>query len=255
MGNEGPPRIEDSINRASGRTTTSNSGTAEAGKLANQLWMGGAQRNLTYAYNAPYSARWTQDMLNRVYTQASLAAGKEIRDPVEFQKWWKKAVDGAARVYQASGGAIKLTPAMVLDQMAETSLANGGGSGSGGGSSVAKSVTEISEGTAWSVLDSALRNAMGRAPTDSELRQFVSKASDIAHRNPTVTKSSGSDSNGNSRSTTVTQAGANENDYALAAMKMAATPEAGAFQVASTYFNALRAALDSPVELSNPGGR
>lgn len=205
-------------------------------------------------------AKWTK-FLARV----SAAVGYSITDPNEAMKVWADAVDYASSKWQSTRGGKAgkpYTPFEVLEKWKrdrEHGVPSYGmtSSGAGGtGRETVKTVDEMSPGTAWGVIEDAVRSAMGRSATDKEMRRFISKAHDIASRNPNIESTTTSvDASGKNTSTSRrVKQGASQGDYQLAAQNMAATPEAGAFQAASTYFGALQQALGSTANLANPAG-
>lgn len=192
---------------------------------------------------------------NQKQWQTQMArAGVTTRD--EFMQVWSKAVDWANQSWQATKGGANgkpITPFDALDLIRRETATSVGGART----QTQKSVEEISDGQAWSVIDGAVRNAMGRGATDAEMRRFIARAHDLAARNPNISTTTSQQSvDGKSSSTTQhSKTGTSEADYQLAAAKMAADdPEAGAFQAAGPLFKALVDALGATVNVSNPAG-
>ena len=199
------------------------------------------------ALNAPWN--WSKAKQQREFKRASLATGQPINSIISFLPVWKQAVDLAAQSLKAGS---PMTPYDIMDLMKrDGGLGGTGYTGPRSVTTTSKSVDKISEGTAWAVINDAVTKAIGRAPSDSELKRFIGRANDIAVRNPTRTTTTtkynkyGQAVSSNSRS----RQGASAGDYELAARNLAATPESAAYQAATTYYNAFAQALSSPVSL------
>lgn len=174
----------------------------------------------------------------------------------KLESMWADAVRRAQasfRLTDAGKNGDAKTPFEFLREMGRknTSMAAPGSAGGPSQRTTTRTIDEPTEGQLWGHLQSAAEQLLGRAPTDSELRRFAARASDIAARNPTVsTTSEKVSADGGSVTRTATQSGGvTEADYELEARKAAATPEAAAFQVASTYMNALERALEGGMSL------
>lgn len=199
--------------------------------------------------------RWTGKKLETALRQMSAATGKPITDKFQLQQEWAKLVKMSAQYWAASNGGkipgVARTPSDILNEAAQTGKTAGAVSLTS--QQTHSSVDEISDGTAWGYMSNAATQMLGRAPTEGELRRFISKAHDIASRNPSITtQTTKTDSKGNTTTSSKTKGGADAGDYAAAAQKLASTPEAAAYQAAGTYFNALVDMLDSPVNLTAP---
>lgn len=197
------------------------------------------------ALDLPWSwsdARWAKEM-----ERASKVAGEPIQTRKDYLDIWGQAVSWANAAQRAGK---PITPFQAMNLMArETAAVIKAGNRTH--TSTTTSVDTITDGQAWSTLTSAVKDAIGRAPTTSELHRFIGKAKDIAASNPRVTTTTSSeDTKGNSRSTSTSKGGVTGDDLALAAHNMAATPEAAAYQAATTYMGALMSVLDGPVDLN-----
>jgi hypothetical protein len=210
------------------------------------------------AQSSPRDAK----QLNKLFKYVSEATGQQINSFDEAVKVWQKAVAKAEASWTGTRGGKKGKPTTPWDELLiakrdrQAGIANDlsvGPEGGRGGTqrSVVKSIDEISDGTAWTFIDTAARQMLGRAATESEVRRFVSKAHDIAARNPNIsTVTTVDDGAGGGSQKTKTKQGAGQGDYELEARNnMAASPEAGAFQAATTYFKALQDALGSQAGL------
>ena len=109
-------------------------------------------------------------------------------------------------------------------------------------------MNQLSDGSAYMIIKNAARQALGRNPTSSEVKQFAARAHRIAVSNPTISRSTvTTDAMGNTSTSTKVKQGANADDFQMAAEKKVDTEEAGAYQAATTYYNAMLSALDSIV--------
>jgi hypothetical protein len=113
---------------------------------------------------------------------------------------------------------------------------------------------EMAPETARGMLEQTAQNLLGRAPTQSELEDFIAKAQTIARQNPTVTTTTsqvgfdGEVEQGTSQSVTKGGGQAVTDKAQAAAQDMAKQDEEyGAYQAAGTYFPLLFDALSSPV--------
>lgn len=107
-------------------------------------------------------------------------------------------------------------------------------------------------GSVRQVMDAALQQALGRNPTDGEREDFLAAVQHAYKANPQVqqTHYSGDHADGTpgNTTTTVMDAGLTNSDVANMALDTARQmPDYGAYQAATTYFNALVNALGSPV--------
>jgi hypothetical protein len=108
-----------------------------------------------------------------------------------------------------------------------------------------RSVSEITEGEAWSSLQQTLSAMLGRDPSDEEVRQFTYKMNGLAAQNPAISKTITKYKDGEAvSSSTHTSGGFSAGDVAQSAYEKAQdNPEYGEYQAATTYFNAAMSAL------------
>lgn len=211
------------------------------------------KKTITYAEAIGLPWFWSESKRQEMYKRASEAFGKDISNIHDFLAVWKQAVDLAAQSWEASDGKKALTPYDIFDMMRRE--APGGAAAIGGSQtgprSIRQKVTSInrlSDGSAWQLLKSAAREALGREPTHEELRSFAARANQIAAENPDVTTTvMETDENGNTTTRVDNQPGATAADFQTAAEEEMDTEEAGAYQAATTYFDALVRGLDSVV--------
>lgn len=167
------------------------------------------------------------------------ALGFPVQSFDDVMKLWAQAVNRASTMFTASDGKNQITPWDALSMYAtETGVAGTGGSQTH--TQVSRSVNELTEGQSWSVLRGTLQQALGRDPSDDELRNFTYKMSTLAARNPSITKSTTTTSvDGNSSTNSHSSGGFTSDDAAEAALSDAQeSPEYGAYQAATTYYNA-----------------
>lgn len=199
-------------------------------------------------HGTPAFDRWGSTLLKLGLIDAGDEASVEILDAV-----WQDAVDLSAR-FLAAGK--KVTPWKAAELMASgTGTGNGGRYGSSGGaftgnrSSTSRSVDLTDPATAKAITNDALSQALGRAARPEEAAQFLQVINSAERASPTVTTSNTryeADKPVSESSTTsggLTSAGRSQ----MVTDRAQALPEYGAFQAASTYYNALVSALDSPV--------
>ena len=89
------------------------------------------------------------------------------------------------------------------DALASGGLTGGGGGGGGGGGSSTYTQTQYSQtslSSARSLLSSVLTNALGRLPTDDELKRFVQMLNDAESKSPTITTTSTTSADGSTSS-------------------------------------------------------
>jgi len=192
--------------------------------------------------------RWGKRLLGLGLIDPGDETSVEILDAV-----WQDAVDLAAR-FLASGK--KVTPWKAAELMAQSGTSGGGSRyGSSGGtftgtrSSTKPSVDLTDPETAKAITNDALSRALGRAARPEEAAQFLQVINSAEKSNPTLTTTNtrydkGVEVGGSSiRSGGVTDAGRTQ----MVTDQAQEMPEYGAYQAASTYFNAMVDALGSPV--------
>jgi hypothetical protein len=110
---------------------------------------------------------------------------------------------------------------------------------------VSRNVTEISEGEAWSAIQSNLSNLLGRDPNDQETRDFTYRMGRLAASNPSVSQTVTQYKNGEAvSSNTHTDPGLTSADIAHEAYDQAqAEPDYAEYRASSYLFNALQSAL------------
>lgn len=108
------------------------------------------------------------------------------------------------------------------------------------------SVSQISEGEAWSTLRQGLQAMLGRDPSDEEVRDFTYRMNQLAAQNPAISKTITSYKNGDAISshTEAIDSGFSGADVQQAAYHDAVNdPQYAEYQSATTYYNAALSAL------------
>ena len=177
-------------------------------------------------------------------------AGVPVETFDDLVQAWGSMVDRAAYTYSLSEGAKKITPWDVLDMYKSEAKAAGSyidyqEKMNGTQTSTTRSVAEISEGQAFTVLQDNLSRLLGRDPSDDEVKDYLHRMNSLAAANPSITRTVQKFKNGEVVSTTNTTSGG----FDAADMQMAAYEQAqgddeyAETQAATTYFNALQSAL------------
>lgn len=145
----------------------------------------------------------------------------------EFQEWGRN-----------------LTPWDVVTLMSPLAGSGGGRGGSGGGptTTVSTSVNLTDPDTARAIVNRALSAKLGRAANDEEVASFINVLNAAERAAPTTTTSTRS-ADGSRVSSTTTGGIAAPGREQLAIDEAMENPEYGAYQAASTYYNALISAL------------
>lgn len=184
---------------------------------------------------------WDQKTRDKFIAQAELAGfdTKNMRDG-QMASLWGNYVAQAAEYYKAG---IKVTPwdVMAKDMRQREAYAN-----------TPRTVTQTSksfdlstEGDARAIFYTAAQSLLGRDPTKSEVAAFQEQLNAMERANPTVTTTTSSymgDVLQSQQSTTT--GGVKEGARQMQAMDVAkAKPEYGAYQAATTYFEAMLEAI------------
>lgn len=195
------------------------------------------------ALNQPYL--WEEDELAEAMKRMQ-AAGLDVKSFEDVNSVWKGLVERAAITFSASEGEKKVTPWDVLDMVERET---GGGLDEDGNRTTTAthhSIDQISEGEAWSTLQSNLSRMLGRDPSDQEVRDFTYRMNHLAAKNPSISKTISQYKNGElvDSTTRETSAGFTASDVVMKAYDQAqADPEYAEFQAATTYFDAAQSAL------------
>lgn len=181
--------------------------------------------------------------------QMANQAGLNVQSFDDIQKLWTSVVTQAAQTYSRTKQ--KVTPMALIALRGKYVGPDGNMQNK---VTTSTQIDEMDPATARSTFEQAAASLLGRAPTEHELQDFISKAQQIAKENPsiaTTTSKVGFDGNvEEGTQQTVTRGGA---DVVKAKAEQAATDQAkqsedyGAYQAAGTYFPLLFDALRSPV--------
>lgn len=205
-------------------------------------------QTVTRALNQPYL--WEDEELDEAMKKMQ-QAGLDVKTFEDVNSVWKGLVERAAITFSASEGEKKVTPWDVLD-MVKRETKSEGVDGEGGEDenftvkSTNRSIQDISEGEAWSVLQSNLSRMLGRDPGDDEIRDFAFRMNQLAAKNPAISKTVSRYKDGRlaSSNTTEVDSGFTGDDMLKAAYDSAQQDsEYAEYQGATTYFNALQSAL------------
>ena len=189
--------------------------------------------------------RWGQKLLGFGLIDPGDETSVVILDAV-----WQDAVDLSARFLAAGKKVTPWAAAEFLDEGGGSSrYGSSGGAFTGNRSSTSTSVDLTDPATAKAITNDTLSNALGRAARPEELSQFIQVINTAEKASPTVTSSNtrydkGEEvSRSETRSGGLTSAGLSQ----IVLDRAQALPDYGAYQAATTYFNSLVSALDSPV--------
>lgn len=194
--------------------------------------------------------RWYQlsDGERRAWAERSYKLGliKDPNDTMSAYQVWAAAVEQAAKFYSYANK--KITPYEAINYLA------GGGAGLSGGGGGYKAGTTTSTGKQFQIPDpqaaeaavkTIFQGAVGRDPTDGELKRYSSVLIAKAKASPTVTRTTTTtDTEGNQTSTSSSSGGYD----AATTLKdpLQKTNEYGSYQAATTYMNALLGAIGNP---------
>ena len=198
----------------------------------------------TQVANLPYT--WTEENITDAMKRFR-EAGVNVTSFDQLNQAWSGLVDRASMIYSMSEGKNKVTPWDVLGMYkAEAKAADSYiNYESGSRTSTNKSIAHITEGEAWSSLQSTLSKMLGHDPSDQEVRDFTYKMNQLAAKNPAISTTIAKYKAGDvTSSTTSTEGGFTGADVAEAAYSQAQNnPGYAEFQSASTYYNAALSAL------------
>jgi len=201
------------------------------------------------ALNLPY--HWSEDKLSDVakkMRKAGFAIGAQGDTFEDILGVWESLVTRASKTYVLSGGTNAVTPWDMLSVYKRENKEAGvlDANGNVVQHETVKSVNDLSEGQAWSILRTSMQASLGRDPSDQEVREFLAAANADAAADPTVTKrTTRTNEEGQSRtSESTTRAGYTAEDAQKAAYDdLTDSAEYADYQSASTYFNAMVSAL------------
>lgn len=198
----------------------------------------------TQAKNQPYL--WDQEKVTETMKKMR-SSGILVKSFDDMVNVWGTMVDRAAATYSLSAGEKKLTPWDVLDMYKSEAKAAGSFTDyqSGSTRTTQRSVSEVTDGEAFSALQSKLSEMLGRDPSDQEVRDFAYRMNHLAAQNPAITKTITRYKNGDVvGSNSKTHGGFTADDVMQNAYEDAQNaPGYAEYQGATTYFNAAMSAL------------
>lgn len=229
-----------------GRPYKAQTGTRPGVELQDDVRGEGEARNTIYSWvGSDQYDKWGDRLV-----QLDLIDEKDKRNVNVLNDVWQDVMDHAVRL-QAAGK--RLTPYQVLELMVGSGYGGHSGGGSGGftgsRSSTSTSVDLTDPMTAKAIVNDALSRYLGRSANDSEIKALTASINSAERSNPSVTNSTTSYQDGVAVSESSTTSGGvtNAGRQQIVADDAMARPEYGAYQSASTYFNALTQAINSPV--------
>jgi hypothetical protein len=142
-------------------------------------------------------------------------------------------------------------PAYTLEQFLDNEYVLAEPEDTGPRTVTSKSFFSLSEGESKLLLDDYYRNTLGRAATPDELKQFQNVVKKRSERKPSVGQKTYQD--GALVEERTLEPGFGEAEARLTAFRQAkARPEFAAYQLANTYYDAILAAAQSPINIQRP---
>jgi hypothetical protein len=182
--------------------------------------------------------------------KAGILSATEATDAIKLEAAWKQAVGWAINMKAATNGKTEMTPFEALEAVAQNT----------GAAALAAQQYAQEHFTGTKVMTSktvdksfgaqegeALRQLLGRNPTESELAAYKRGLADVAERNPTVTRQATTYQEGEAVGIDQTVSGGYDSSAAAFASASEATPEVAMNQQATTYYDALIRAIGPAV--------
>lgn len=186
------------------------------------------------------------DLQNMMVNIMNVKAGSRPWNPEELRKLWSEGVLASNYIVRQTGQRVSPVEALRRYYLGDEEVpgmgqrrTSGGGGGGGGGYSGPITQTRLTDPTtAENLLDTSLKNYLGRAATGKEKAEFVKALNRYEAQNPTVTTPMGPGSS-------VTTGGAQPTVFA----EQFAQKQEGAaeYQAATTYLDAFLSAIKNPV--------
>lgn len=207
-------------------------------------------------------ANWVYDPKKRQQILSYLQKkGYEVDSFAKLDQIWQEAVGRSADAYGTSGGRVKKSPWDMLDLLApspEEIARRGPLKGLAySDTTTTTHIAQMGPETAKGILTNALKDALGRDPTDEEIEDFASRANAIVSENPSQTRTTTNyvwdEAEGGYRATGQTSRQVGPSSEEVGAMVQGAAedeaeddPEYGAYQAAGVVSNWLFNAIQSP---------
>lgn len=174
----------------------------------------------------------------------------EEEDKTSFtslEKWWQQAVALTANFARVGKTITPWTAIrMIAGDQAAVDARTGRGETGGPRTTRHEQINLTSPQDAKALINNVLAQHLGRRPTGEELSAFTATLNAAEKASPSVTVTN-YDEDGNSASSTTSGGIGAAGAATIVEDEARALPEYAEFQAATTYFNALIAALDSPV--------
>lgn len=185
------------------------------------------------------------DLQNTMVSIMNVKAGSRPWNPEELRKLWSEGVLASNYIVRQTGQRVSPIEALRRYYLGDEEVPgmgarrSSGGGGGGGGYSGPVTQTRLTDPTtAENLLDTSLKNYLGRAATGKEKSEFLKALNRYEAENPTVTTPMGAGGS-------VTTGGAQPTVFAE---KFARSQEGAAeFQAATTYLDSFLGALGNPV--------
>lgn len=211
---------------------------------------GGNRTPKTVGLQEAYNMYYEMSQAERGALGMALYRTGIIKDPGDFdsiQAAWKKAVDDAAGFYAGSKGKNKVTPWDVLG-MKIGAMGGAGGAAPRSQTSTSTSYNIPSPLDAEAGVKAIFSSAVGRAPTDEEVKKYSAIMVGLAKKNPSKsTSTTNYDASGNATTSSSSTGGIDAAGMRQGVMnQLEDTGEYGAYQAATTYFNVLMSSLAAP---------
>lgn len=195
-----------------------------------------------------YVYRWYGTQGYDAYVRRLVSLGliqESDRNDIELlDSIWQKAVDLSMRLYAAGK---KVTPWTALELLGRSGYTGGRGGGFTGTRSRSDAAIVLTNPTAAkNLINDVLSQHLGRRATEEEVRTLTAMLNAAERANPVTTTTTETWRDGEVVSTSTTRSGGVDGAQVIADDVME-RPEYGAYQAASTYFEALLGALSSPV--------
>lgn len=181
-----------------------------------------------------------------------IAAGFDVQTYEDIAKLWASVVDQAADTYSFANK--KISPWAILQLRGKMTV-----NGKPAPKTVTSTSTDIEEldpAMARALVEKSAQDALGRAPTQAEVDDFLAKAQLIAKQNPRITRTTTTitpdfdNTEKDRKSRSVSSGGVdvvNAKASQMAQDQYKDTEEYSAYQAAGVYFPLLFDALNSPV--------
>jgi hypothetical protein len=196
-----------------------------------------------YNWTSEQRAAWGDHM-----AAIGLISKADAHDFKKLEAAWKQLLDSSAAMYAAG---LRLTPFEVADKIgAETTTSNPDNESSnnftGKGTTPSSHVVLTDATSAQTLIDAALQKELGRKAKPAEVSAFIALLNQREQENPVNTTTTQDVVNGQVQSESSTETGGVDSGQ-IADHTAITMPEYGAYQAATTYFNALQNAIHSPV--------